>query len=202
MKTEDRKIQIIDMTLSVIGESGLQGLTTAKIASKCEITEAAIYRHFANKDEIILRAIETIGRRLSATQASIIQEPIDPLEKLSRIYRTHLEHIQKNRGIPRIIYTSEVHLDETMRSKLYDIIERYIKNIKLILEEGIFLGRFKSDLDVSAEAMRFLSMIQFSAFRYSLSGFKKDAIEEGLTLWNSFLASLRDVSELRHEPIS
>ena len=190
MKSEDRKIQIINTTLFIIGESGLQGLTTAKIAAKSEITEAAIYRHFANKDDIILQTIDTIGKRLSQTLNSVKSESIDAQSKLLKIYTTHLDHIQKNRGIPRIVYTSEVHLNDTMRSKLFTIIEFYIKVITDILEQGVKSGQFKDDLDINAEAMRFLSMIQFAAFRYSLSGFQESTIEEGLTLWTSFLKYL------------
>jgi AcrR family transcriptional regulator len=190
VKTADRKIQIINTTLFIIGESGLQGLTTAKIAAMSKITEAAIYRHFSGKDDIVLQTIDAIGKRLSSTLLSVKEETIEAPEKLSKIFRTHLDHIQKNRGIPRIVYTSEVHLDEKMRAKLFEIIEFYLRTIKSILEEGVISEKFKKDLDVNAEARRFLSMIQFTAFRYSLSGFNKDTIDEGLTLWNSFLKSL------------
>ena len=101
-----------------------------------------------------------------------------------------MDHIQKNQGIPRIVYTSEVHLDEKMRFKLFGIIEQYIQIITEILNDGIVSGVFKKELDSSAEAKLFLSIIQFTAFRYSLSGFNKNTVEEGLILWNSFLKSI------------
>lgn len=186
MKGEDRKIQIINAALFVLGESGLQGLTTAKIAAKSKISEAAIYRHFTSKEDIVLNVIDTIGRRLFGTLVSVKNEPIDSGSKLAKIFQIHLEHIQKNRGVPRIVYTSEVHLDTNMRSKVFSIIEFYIQTIKDILQEGKKAGVFREDIDLDSEAMQFLSMIQFTAFRYSLSGFNKSMIQEGLTLWNSF----------------
>jgi len=190
VKSQDRKIQIINVALSIIGESGLQGLTTSKIASRSQITEAAIYRHFINKEDIILQVIATIGKRLTSTLVSIKSEAIDATAKLLKILMTHLDHIQKNQGVPRIVYTSEVHLDENMRFKLFSITELYIQIITEILNEGIASGVFKKGLDSGAVARLFLSIIQFTAFRYSLSGFNKNTITEGMTLWDSFLKSI------------
>ncbi|MDH4199049.1 MAG: TetR/AcrR family transcriptional regulator [Spirochaetia bacterium] len=191
MKSEERKLQIIQETLAIIGESGLQGLTVSKIASNAGITEAALYRHFKNKEDILLQVVEFIGIRLTTTLNSVKDKMMKSLDKLSEIFFIHTEHIQKNHGIPRIIYTSEVHVNEKLRVALYKIIDTYLAIVGFIIEAGIKNNELQPDINATAESMRFLAMIQFTAFRYSLSGFQKKTIMESQFIWNSYANSIK-----------
>lgn len=190
MKSAERKNQIINSTLNIIGKSGLGGLTTAKIADDIGITEAAIYRHFKNKDDILNSTVMTIGKRLLSTIETFMGEKISPPEKLAKIYQVHTAHIQKNRGIPRVVYSQEVHSDEKLRKTLNKIIDTYLGHIRVIIDQGKESKIFKSDVDSNAEAMRFLSIIQFTAFRYSLNGFKPKAFTDSESLWKLFIRSV------------
>jgi AcrR family transcriptional regulator len=191
MKGDSRKEQIIRITLEIIGESGVQGLTTARIAERAGISEAAIYRHFQNKDSILSDTVDAIGLRIMYTMRSIDEEDLQSIQKLERIFKRHLEHIQNNRGVPRIIYTSEVHFSELLRLKLYTIIENYLNVVTDIIARGKKCGEIKKEINSRIEAKRFLSMIQFTAFRFSLSDFDDSTIREGLDLWRAFLHSIQ-----------
>jgi len=191
MVEAERKKQIISHTIAIIGDLGLQGLTTAVIAKRCGITEAAIYRHFENKEAILTSVVNFIGERLLFVLNKIISEDISPLQKLNTIFQTHLDHIETNKGIPKIIYTTEVHVNEKLRQILFKIVETYIDKISAILKDGINENQIKQTISISVEAKKFLSMIQFTAFRYSLSGFEKKPSIEGKPLWDSYLESIQ-----------
>jgi len=191
MVEAERKKQIISHTIAIIGDLGLQGLTTAVIAKRCGITEAAIYRHFENKEAILTSVVNFIGERLLFVLNKIISEDISPLQKLNTIFQTHLDHIETNKGIPKIIYTTEVHVNEKLRQILFKIVETYIEKISAILKDGIKENQIKQTISISVEAKKFLSMIQFTAFRYSLSGFEKKPSIEGKPLWDSYLESIK-----------
>ena len=185
-----RKQQIVKVTLDIIGEYGFKGLTTARIAAGVGISEAALYRHFRSKEEILSVTVDTIGMRLMATINEIISLPLSALEKLNKIFFTHLEHIQTNRGVPRVMYTSEVHIEEELRIKLYQIIETYLLTVSEIIQVGQEEKSIRPDMDSEMGAARFLSMIQFTAFRYSLSNFGETPMKEGVKLWNFFQKEL------------
>lgn len=59
-----RRREIADAALSVFGESGLASLTTAAIAKKVGVTDAALFRHFDSKHEVIAAAIDRAGEIL------------------------------------------------------------------------------------------------------------------------------------------
>ncbi len=187
MKRGSRKQQIVAKTLEIIGNEGLAGLTIAKIAAATGVTEAALYRHFKSKEEILSSCIDLIRGNLIGVIQKIRAEETTPLNQLKRIFMIHIEHIQTNRGVPRIIYTAEVHSHPGFRKRLFDIIENYIAEINDIIREGQKSGEIKSDIDSQIEARHFISMIQFTAFRLSLSAFDKHVIEEALDLWRACL---------------
>lgn len=60
---DKRRRQILQATLHIMKERGLEGTTTRRIADEVGITEPALYRHFRNKKEIVLEALEELSRR-------------------------------------------------------------------------------------------------------------------------------------------
>ncbi|MES0488370.1 MAG: TetR/AcrR family transcriptional regulator [Leptospirales bacterium] len=190
MESSRRKEQIISITLNIIGEQGLAGLTIAKIAKNAKISEAALYKHFKGKNDILEHCIGMIEKRLIGTIRSLNKEETTAIAILTGIYNTHINHIQVNKGVPRIIYTSEIHSQENFRTRLFTIIETYLHEIEEIIVEGQKVNTVSQVISAGQAARRFLSIIQFAAFRYSLSGFNMEIIEEGNEQLKEFLHTL------------
>ncbi|MDD5434533.1 MAG: TetR/AcrR family transcriptional regulator [Nitrospira sp.] len=185
-KTETRKEQIIKATLDIIGEEGVQGLTTSGIARNVGISEANLYRHFENKDAILMAVIDHIDHTLSNNLSAVNTEAITPLEKLERIFKLHISMIQDNRGVPRIVFSSETTLKEDLREKMYSLINRYQKLLTGILKNGIRDKSIQPDVNSVAMAAMFIGMIQFCAMRWTFSNFRISLSEEGKKLWQTY----------------
>lgn len=188
--TEVRKEQIVRAALTIIGDEGVQGLTTAKIAKVVGVSEANLYRHFKNKDAILTAVVDDLEQTLLNNLKSVNAEPLPPLEKLERIFMLHLSHIKENRGIPRIVFSSEVVFRKDLREKLSSFINRYIGMLAAILDSGIKDGTVKCTVGSTTTAGMFIGMIQLSALRWSLSGFKTSLLDEGGKLWMAYKENL------------
>lgn len=184
--TEVRREQIIRAALGIIGDEGIQGLTTSGIAKAVGISEANIYRHFKNKDAILTAAVEDLEDTISNILKSVTTRNISPLDKLAQIFKLHLSHIQENKGVPRLVFSSELHFRPDLRDKLSSLIDRYLKMLKAILDEGVGEGSVKSATDTKAMAGVFVGMIQLSALRWSLSDFNVSLLKEGDKLWKEY----------------
>ncbi len=57
MQTERQK-EIISVSLELISEKGIQGLTIKNLSKKIGVTEPAIYRHFDSKTEILISILD------------------------------------------------------------------------------------------------------------------------------------------------
>lgn len=184
--TEVRREQITRAALDIIGADGVQGLTTAGIARAVGISEAALYRHFKNKDAILSAVVDDLEETLTRNLLTVDAEQISPVEKLERIFRLHLTHIGEHRGVPRIVFSSETLFRKDLREKLSSFISRYLKMLAGIMEEGARDGSMKAMLNAETTAGMFIGMIQLCALRWSLSGFTDSLLDEGERMWQAF----------------
>ena len=64
MDWSKRQKEIIDAAISLIAQNGIEGLTTKTLAAAVGISEPALYRHFANKSEIVRAMLSCFDNNL------------------------------------------------------------------------------------------------------------------------------------------
>jgi AcrR family transcriptional regulator len=97
----ERQREILDRAFELVQESGLAQLTLKRVADRVGFTEAAIYRHFANKRELVLALVDLMGTRLLAGMRGIVSRPdLSPTERIERMVRFHVEMMLATRGVP------------------------------------------------------------------------------------------------------
>lgn len=195
LSTEIRREQIMEAVFQLAAEKGVKGLTTAAIARKVGMSEANLYRHFRNKEDIIRAAVEKIGEGLIGNRDRVLASRVPalalPREKLKRLFIMHLRFIESNAGIPRIVFSEELHLgDRKIKSILVSAISTYTDSLRMLFIEGQNGGAIRKDLDPQALAMTFVGMIQFVTLKWSLNGFSFSLASLGRKLWNNFEKSI------------
>lgn len=183
-----RRDQIVEAALRIIANRGVKSLTTAAIAEEVGISEANLYRHFKNKDEILQGTVEKIREGLLRNLDAVSSmTDASPVARLKRLFMLHLEYIEKNEGIPRLVFSEEMHIgNESLKEKLLNTIGLYSAKLESLIKEGKRVGLIKKDIDHSSAALMFLGMIQILAMKWSLSGFSFSLADEGVKLWGNF----------------
>lgn len=184
--TEVRKEQTVKAALDIIGAKGVQGLTTARIAKTVGISEANLYRHFKNKDAILLAVIDSIDNTLTNNLKTVRKENITSLKKMGRIFNLHLSYINDNKGIPRVVFSSEILFTKEIRKKLSSFVDRYLEMLAEVLEEGAKDGSIRKGINSRAMASLFIGMIQLNALRWLLNNFQSPLSKEGGKLWQAY----------------
>lgn len=103
-RTGVRRAQIAEAALELIAEHGLDGFTTRAIASRVGITDGTIFRHFANKPEIVLAALDILEERMFA---SIPTSP-DPLERLAQLFSARAEFVAAEGFFGRLVFSEQL----------------------------------------------------------------------------------------------
>ena len=184
--TEVRKEQTVKAALDIIGARGVQGLTTAQIAKTVGISEANLYRHFKNKGAILLAVIDSIDNTLTNNLKTVCRENITSLKKMERIFNLHLSYINDNKGIPRVVFSSEILFTKEIRKKLSSFVDRYLKMLSVILEEGTTDGSIRKGINSKAMAGLFIGMIQLNALRWFMNDFHFPLAREAGKLWQTY----------------
>jgi AcrR family transcriptional regulator len=184
--TETRQREIIEATLALLAESGTQNLTTAHIAERVGISEAALYRHFDGKFDIIGSSIKFVGKRMRS-QLSEIPEEKSAKEKLKRVFFHHLEYIEDHPGNARLLFSDDIHFDDPeLRKLLRGIVEGRKSFIGEIIEEGQQEGAIKPGMDPEGVALMFIGLIQSKVLLWSLAGRSSSLTRNSRKLWGVF----------------
>ncbi len=189
VSTDVRRAQIADATLRLIAAKGVSALTTASIAREVGISEANIYRHFASKAEILQVTVERVGEGMKRNMENVLKMSISdsPLKQLKRAFMLHLDYIEKNEGIPRLVYSEEIHVNnEILKDRLLCSINEYTVSLDAIIKNGQKIGQIKKGIDSRGAALTLIGMIQVTVLRWSLSGFSFPLVTEGMKLWDNY----------------
>ena len=187
MNTEVRQEQIIRAAMDLIAMRGLKGLSMAALANRIGLVPSATYRHFKGKEEVFDRILDFIQERLLTNIGMTCEETSEPMDRLHRVLKRHVETLKENRAIPRIIFTEDVFNGNPKRkTKVYGIINSYLEGVNEIIRDGQEKGQIRSDLDSETIALMFLGMIQPGAILWFLSDGKFDLSKHSEKNWNVF----------------
>jgi AcrR family transcriptional regulator len=146
-KGADTKARIAEATLRLVGEHGVAGTSTARIAAAVGVSEAALYRHFKSRHEMILAALEA----LYALIFEIIGSSSDPnaVERLRQISRTHVAYSSSHRDVlvPPFLGFVSSPVSSHFREELEVRQQAATNALAGIIEEGKAQGTVLEDVD-------------------------------------------------------
>lgn len=185
--TRIRKDEIVQAALAIVGERGVRALTTAAIAERAGMSEANIYRHFGGKDDIFMALGDFIGRAIMGKAATIAGGSRKPMEKLETIFRSHIALLSENPGIPRLVFSDDVHLSHrTLAATLAQRIGNYVETVTGVIAAGVAEGDLRSGISPRETALTMLGMIQITALRWTIANAAFDLKAEADKLWENF----------------
>jgi len=184
--SETRKREAIKATLELLGEEGVEGLTIAAIAEKVGFSEAALYKHFSGKLDVVGATIDYVEEEMESLWESFGEEGT-AIGKLRGLLQAQLTQIEREPGMARLLFSEEVHFnDQKLRRKLLALVNKRRQAARELIEEGIKNGEFDRELDPKAAAELYLGLVQSRVFLWSLREGKLDLKEEADSVWKVF----------------
>lgn len=169
---EERRREIVAAALEVAADRGAGETTTQAIADRVGIAQATVFRHFRSRDEIFASALERIGRELFRALRAPLAGSASPAQRLRELIRRQLAFIGARRGLPRLLLSDRLHLENpALKRIVLGIMGRYAGEVSRLLREGVERGEFRSELDPDRTAELLLALVQGLVVRWSLSDF-------------------------------
>jgi TetR/AcrR family transcriptional regulator len=180
-RTGERKTQILQVLAHMLENPAADKVTTARLAAKLEVSEAALYRHFTGKAQMFEGLIEFIEQTLFALINKITTEEKSGTRQMESIVSVLLAFAQKNRGMTRVLIGDAlVHEDEKLQARINQLHDRLEAALKQAIRFGITQQEIVADADAAACANLILSFVTGRWHQFAKSGFKRDPVE----LWN------------------
>jgi AcrR family transcriptional regulator len=189
--TSVRKRQIMDAARKLIMRAGSEHVTVRNMAKEVGISEAAIYRHFKSKTEILSFLADSVADGLLHDIDTAGSVGFTSVDVIDEILRTHLSRIEQRRGLSFLVLAEIISFgDKSLNKKVSDNIRIYVDRLKLLLSDGVRAGLIRQGIDLGAAALLLFGMIQGLVNIWALSGYKFDLVERYSELWKVYKESL------------
>lgn len=164
-----RKEQIVNAARKLVIKCGSENVTVRRIAQEVGVSEAAIYRHFKSKRDILYLLVESIESNLIADLESQNRPEYGRLEN---VLLNHLSALEMRRGISFQVIAEIISLgDKKLNNRIYETIKKYIAKFKELLLNEIEKGEVRGDIDVEAAAVILFSVVQGLSNIWTLSNY-------------------------------
>ena len=183
-KTGDRKDQILQTLAHMLENPAGEKVTTAALAARLKVSEAALYRHFRGKAEMFEGLIEFIEHALFGIINKITTDEKSGLRQLEQVVAVLLAFAQKNPGMTRVLIGDAlVNEDERLQARINQLIERLEAALKQALRFGVSQKEIAGDVDIGAHANVLMSFVVGRWHLFAKSGFKRDPAELWVKQW-------------------
>jgi AcrR family transcriptional regulator len=189
MDFSDRQIEIMEAATKRIDEHGIQELTIKNLANDIGLSEAALYRHFKGKNEIMLGLLNYFILGLKERVGSLMQNTNQPASSLLiEIFSTQLNTFVKNPAIVSVIFSEGIfQFNKELSEKVTGMMKLMQDNIEKVIKKGQDDGEFNKLLGTSATTTIVMGSMRMVVLKWKLSGHKSDLIKDGTAVLNGLL---------------
>ena len=179
MKPGERRMQILQALAGMLEQPGIERITTALLASQLDVSEAALYRHFASKAQMFEGLIDFIEQTVFSLINQIAEREGDGATKASRMLTVLLQFAEKNPGMARVMVGDALVFEhERLLQRMNQFFDRVESALRQVLRAEAQARQ--SPTPVADAQMRAAALLAFALGnlqRYVRSGFKRSPLD-------------------------
>ena len=195
-KPGERRVQILQTLASMLQQPGLERITTAALASRLSVSEAALYRHFASKAQMFEGLIDFIEQTVFTLVNQITKAEPGPLEsgaeqgayQAQRVVAMVIHFAEKNPGMTRVMVGDAlVHENERLQQRMNQFFDKLEASLRQCLRGPVMQANSATPtLDAQVKASALTAFLLGRLQRFARSGYKRmpsEHLEVSLALW-------------------
>jgi TetR/AcrR family transcriptional regulator len=192
-KPGERRVQILQTLAAMLEQPGGERITTAALAARLEVSEAALYRHFASKAQMFEGLIDFIEQTVFSLINQIIEKeaaepgPATGVRQARRIAGMLVQFAEKNRGMARVMVGDALVLEnERLQQRMNALFDKVEATIKQCLRDAALLAPPDArGPDPQVQAATVVALVAGRLQRFARSGFMRlpsEHLDAGLSL--------------------
>jgi TetR/AcrR family transcriptional regulator len=176
----ERRVQILQTLASMLEQPGAERITTAALAARLDVSEAALYRHFASKAQMFEGLIEFIEQSVFTLVNQIVEREAGPAVQAQKIVALLLQFGEKNPGMTRVMVGDALVFEhERLIARMNQFFDRVESQLRQCLRAGAEGGGSTTPtVDANALAASLTALVVGRLHRYARSGFRRLPTEQ------------------------
>lgn len=189
-RSGERRLQILQTLAEMLQNPKGEKITTAALAARLDVSEAALYRHFASKAQMFEGLIEFIESSLFSVINDIQGEQQSGIKQVELVMALLLGFAQKNRGLTRVLVGDAlVNEDERLQLRINQLIDR----CEAALRQGLRIAATNNELlaseDIGAAANMLMCYVVGRWNLFAKSGFAREPMAQWAAQWPMLCAA-------------
>ncbi len=175
-KPGERRVQILQALAGMLEQPGAERITTSALAAKLEVSEAALYRHFASKAQMFEGLIDFIEQSVFTLVNQIVERETVHGVRVRKLVAMVLQFAEKNPGMTRVMAGDAlVFENERLQERMNQFFDKLETSIKQSLREeaAVLDNATAPTLDAQVRASVVTAFMIGRLQRFSRSGFKR-----------------------------
>lgn len=167
----ERRLQILQTLAAMLEQPGTERVTTAGLAAKIGVSEAALYRHFASKAQMFEGLIDFVDQSVIGLIRQVTDREPAGTQQAGRIVALLLQFAEKNPGMSRVMIGDALVLEhERLQERINLLFDKIEAQLRQSLK-GIESTTPTADAQVTASLL--VAFMQGRLQRFARSGFKR-----------------------------
>ncbi|MES2533961.1 MAG: nucleoid occlusion factor SlmA [Pseudomonadota bacterium] len=174
-KPGERRVQILQTLAAMLEQPGGERVTTAALAARLDVSEAALYRHFASKAQMFEGLIEFIEQSVFTLVNQVLDREAPARDKAARIVSLLVQFAEKNPGMTRVMVGDAlVYENERLQSRMNQFFDKLESMLRQALRDAATAGGSATPtVDAQVRASALAAFVAGRLQRYARSGFRR-----------------------------
>ncbi|RYF70494.1 MAG: nucleoid occlusion factor SlmA [Comamonadaceae bacterium] len=174
-KPGERRVQILQALAAMLEQPGAERVTTAALAARLGVSEAALYRHFASKAQMFEGLIDFIEQSVLTLVNQITERELPAHDKAAQVVRVLIQFAEKNPGMTRVMVGDAlVFENERLQQRMNLFFDKLEAALKQVLRDGAAAeGSAAPTVDAQARAAALTALVLGQLQRFARSGFRR-----------------------------
>jgi AcrR family transcriptional regulator len=143
----DKQIQILEVAETLFAEKGFDGTSIRDISKVAKINVAMVSYYFGSKEKLLESLVLFKTSGLKEQLVNLIEENLEPIEKINKLITLYINRLNCNKGIYRILHFELASKKRVLELESFsDIKKANLKSLEIIIQEGQAKGVFRKDV--------------------------------------------------------
>jgi TetR/AcrR family transcriptional regulator len=174
-KPGERRVQILQALATMLEQPGSERVTTSALAARLDVSEAALYRHFASKAQMFEGLIEFIEQTVFTLVNQISERELEPAARTRKLVVMVLQFAEKNPGMTRVMVGDAlVFENDRLQERMNQFFDKLESSLKQSLRDAAAAsGAATPSVDAQVRASVVVAFMAGRLQRFARSGFRR-----------------------------
>jgi len=183
MDVTKRQMDIVDAAIRIIARQGFRELTTKNLAKELKLTEAALYRHFNSKHDLVQTILSYFAEVSAQVLENIRDKGLSPWQKVERFVMNRFEIFCRQPDLGSVIFSEELFRnDPALMEHMRVIMHSHRNEVITYIKEAQSEGQINPNCDPDQIFRIVVGSMRFTVTQWVLSGRGFDLVLEGQKL--------------------